>query len=96
MSLTIQDVQKVARLARLELSLAEMEQTTKQLGAILEYAEKLNVLDITNVEPTAHVLPIQNVLREDVLKPSLPREQALANAPDPAKGCFRVPKILEG
>lgn len=96
MSLSIQDVEKVARLARLEVTEEEKATYAKQLGAILEYAEKLNSLDVAGVEPTAHVLPIQNVLRVDALAASLPREQALANAPDPAKGCFRVPKILEG
>jgi aspartyl-tRNA(Asn)/glutamyl-tRNA(Gln) amidotransferase subunit C len=62
----------------------------------LGYAQNLDALDVKGVEPTAHVLPLKNVLRPDVLEPSLPREQVLANAPDPAKGCFRVPKILEG
>jgi aspartyl-tRNA(Asn)/glutamyl-tRNA(Gln) amidotransferase subunit C len=94
--LTIKDVEHVARLARLELSEGEKEAMTRQLGAILGYAESLNALDVKGVEPTAHVLPLKNVLRPDVPEASLPREQALANAPDAAKGCFRVPKILEG
>jgi aspartyl-tRNA(Asn)/glutamyl-tRNA(Gln) amidotransferase subunit C len=96
MALSISDVEKVARLARLELSEKEKETYTQQLGAILGHAEALGGLDVSGVEPTAHVLPIQNVLRADVLVPSLPREQVLSGAPDPAKGCFRVPKILEG
>jgi aspartyl-tRNA(Asn)/glutamyl-tRNA(Gln) amidotransferase subunit C len=94
--LTIKDVRHVARLARLELSEAEEQAYAQQLGAILGYAQNLDALDVKGVEPTAHVLPLKNVLRPDVLEPSLPREQVLANAPDPAKGCFRVPKILEG
>jgi len=94
--LTIKDVRHVARLARLELSEAEEQAYAQQLGAILGYTQNLDALDVKGVEPTAHVLPLKNVLRPDVLEPSLPREQVLANAPDPAKGCFRVPKILEG
>ncbi len=96
MSLTKKDVEYVARLARLELTEDEKETTTRQLGAILEYAQKLNALDTQAVEPTAHVLPLANVLRPDERLPSMDREDVLANAPDKAKGCFRVPKILEG
>jgi aspartyl-tRNA(Asn)/glutamyl-tRNA(Gln) amidotransferase subunit C len=94
MALTHKDVEHVAKLACLELTQAETEKYTRQLAAILEYAGQLNELDTTDVEPTAHVLPLKNVLREDQVKSSLPREEVLANAPDPFKGCFRVPKIL--
>jgi aspartyl-tRNA(Asn)/glutamyl-tRNA(Gln) amidotransferase subunit C len=96
MSLTKQQVEHVAKLACLELSEAEKEKFTQQLGAILSYVEQLDALDTKNVEPTAHVLPLKNVLRADDLKPSLGRDQVLANAPDPFKGSFRVPKILDG
>jgi aspartyl-tRNA(Asn)/glutamyl-tRNA(Gln) amidotransferase subunit C len=96
MALTKKDVEYVARLARLELTEDEKDLYTRQLGAILEYVEKLKTLDTSKVEPTTHVLPLRNVMREDELKEGLSRDEALANAPDKAKGCFRVPKILEG
>lgn len=95
MALTPQDVDKVADLARLEISPEERERYTVQLNAILEHAQDIAKLDVSQVRPTAHILPLQNVWREDVNKPCLPREEALANAPDKSKGCFRVPKIIE-
>jgi aspartyl-tRNA(Asn)/glutamyl-tRNA(Gln) amidotransferase subunit C len=95
MSLTEKDVDHVAKLARLEISPEERALYTKQLGAILEHADGLAKLDVSNVKPTSHALPMQNVFREDVAQPSMPREQILANAPDKAKGSFRVPKIIE-
>jgi len=95
MSITLKDVEHVANLARLELSDAEKEQFTGQLNAILKYAEKLNTLDTEHVEPTSHVLPITNVMRDDVQKPSLPIEQVLLNAPDEEDGQIKVPAVLE-
>ncbi len=95
MSLTEKDVDHVAKLARLEISADERALYTKQLAAILEHADGLAKLDVSKVEPTAHILPLQNVFREDVSQPSMPREQILANAPDKAKGSIRVPKIIE-
>jgi aspartyl-tRNA(Asn)/glutamyl-tRNA(Gln) amidotransferase subunit C len=95
MGLTEKDVKYVARLARLGLSDEEAKTAAVQLGAILEYAEMLNQLDTEKVEPTSHVLPLSNVLRKDEVTPSMDRDSILANAPDKAKGCFRVPKILE-
>jgi len=88
-------VERVALLARLELSEHEMAQLSTQLSAIIGYIEKLNALDVSNVEPLAHCLPLQNVLREDVPRPSLSNEQALSNAPDREEGYFKVPKILD-
>ena len=88
------DVEKVAKLARLNLSDAEIQQFTGQLGAILEYVEKMNELDTENVEPLAHCLPVHNVLRDDVPKPSLTNEQALANAPERENEYFKMPKVL--
>jgi len=78
------------------LSEAEITQFTGQLGAILEYVEKLNQLDTSKVEPLAHCLPISNCLREDEIKQSLGTEKTLANAPDKDEQFFIVPKILEG
>jgi aspartyl-tRNA(Asn)/glutamyl-tRNA(Gln) amidotransferase subunit C len=95
MALTAKDVDHVAKLARLEISDAERELYAKQLNAVLEHAEGLKKVDVQGVPPTAHVLPLKNVWREDELRPSMPREEVLANAPDKAKGCFRVPKIIE-
>ena len=88
-------VRRVAVLSRLELSDAEVAQFSTQLSSIVEYIEKLNELDTDNVEPLAHCLPVHNVLREDVPKPSLSNEAALANAPEREDEYFKVPKILD-
>ncbi|MEN6425241.1 MAG: Asp-tRNA(Asn)/Glu-tRNA(Gln) amidotransferase subunit GatC [Phycisphaerales bacterium] len=90
-----QQVRKVAKLARLALSDAEIEEFTGQLGAILGYVEKMNELDTTGVEPLAHCLPISNVFRTDEVRESLGTEKTLANAPDRDGSFFKVPKILE-
>ncbi|MFX3632684.1 MAG: Asp-tRNA(Asn)/Glu-tRNA(Gln) amidotransferase subunit GatC [Candidatus Pristimantibacillus sp.] len=95
MSITLKDVEHVANLARLELSDQEKEQFTGQLNAILKYAEKLNGLNTDDVEPTSHVLPITNVMREDVMRESLPIEKVMLNAPDEEDGQFKVPAVLE-
>ena len=96
MKITREDVANVALLSRLEFCESELETFTGQLDAILEYADVLNKLNVDNVEPTAHVLPLKNVMRADEAKPSLPRELALANAPEQEDGYFKVPKIMEG
>ena len=93
--LTRDDVRHVARLARLELTDAELDVFTGQLATILEHAAQVSALDTTGVEPTAHPFPLVNVLRPDVVKPSLPRDEVLAEAPDAEDGRFRVPRILE-
>ena len=90
-----EQVRKVAKLSRLELTEAEVEEFTGQLSAILDYVEKMNELDTANVEPLAHCLPVSNVFREDVAKESLGTEKALANAPERDGEFFKVPKILE-
>ena len=90
-----QQVRKVAKLSRLDLSDAEVEEFTGQLSAILDYVEKMNELDTKNVEPLAHCLPVHNVFREDVVKESLEAEKVLANAPQQDGEFFRVPKILD-
>ncbi|GIW54427.1 MAG: aspartyl/glutamyl-tRNA(Asn/Gln) amidotransferase subunit C [Nitrospiraceae bacterium] len=89
------EVEKVARLARLELTEAEKDAFGRQLSSILTYMEKLNTYDTAGVEPTATVLGEVNVFREDEVRPSLPVDRALANAPEQADGFFVVPKILE-
>lgn len=90
-----QDVEHVARLARLELSDAEIERMREQLNAILGYIDKLRELDITNVEPTSHAVPLVNVMREDEVVPCVPTDAMLANAPDRVGELFRVPRIIE-
>ena len=89
-------VRKVARLSRLELTEAEVEEFTGQLSAILDYVEKMNELNTDNVEPLAHCLPISNVFRADSVKESLGTEKTLANAPQRDGEFFKVPKILDG
>jgi aspartyl-tRNA(Asn)/glutamyl-tRNA(Gln) amidotransferase subunit C len=96
MSLPRETVAKVARLARLELSDAELQAFTGQLGAILEYVARLDELDTSQVEPLVHAVEVANVLRHDVLSPSLPRSAALANAPKSDGKYFLVPAIIEG
>jgi len=93
MAITREDVLHVARLARLELAGDEVEQMREQLSAILEAVGKVAELDLEGVEPTAHPLDLVNVLAEDERRPSLPREKALANAPDPEDGFFGVPAV---
>jgi aspartyl-tRNA(Asn)/glutamyl-tRNA(Gln) amidotransferase subunit C len=88
-------VRKVAKLSRLDLSDAEVEEFTGQLSAILDYVEKMNELDTTGVEPLAHCLPVSNVLREDSPKESLGTDKVLANAPQRDDEFFKVPKILD-
>jgi aspartyl-tRNA(Asn)/glutamyl-tRNA(Gln) amidotransferase subunit C len=89
------DVKYVAHLARLSLTPEEEKKLGAQLGQILGYVEKLKELDVTNVEPTAHAVPMVNVTRADEVRPSLPHEEALRNAPRQAGGLFIVPKIVE-
>ena len=95
MSITIGDVEHVAKLARLELSPEEKETFTEQLNAILMYMEKLNELNTDGVEPMSHVLPLRNVMREDKPRPSWPIEKVMQNAPDEEDGQFKVPAVLE-
>ncbi|MFP4979423.1 Asp-tRNA(Asn)/Glu-tRNA(Gln) amidotransferase subunit GatC [Paenibacillus sp. CN-4] len=95
MTVTVNDVQHVAKLARLQLSPEEEAMFTEQMNAILKYAEKLNELDTEQVKPTTHVLQVSNVMRDDVVKPSVEQEEALLNAPDSEDGQFKVPAVLE-
>jgi aspartyl-tRNA(Asn)/glutamyl-tRNA(Gln) amidotransferase subunit C len=88
-----EDVLHVAKLARLEIPDGEIEHVQGELGAILDAVGKVAELDLTDVEPTSHPLDLVNVWAEDEPRPSLAREDALANAPDPADGAFRVPAV---
>ena len=89
------EVQHVARLARLHLTDDELERMREQLDAILAYIDKLRQLDVEGVEPTSHAVPLVNVMREDEIAPCLPEDEALANAPDRVDDMFRVPRIIE-
>ena len=90
-----EEVKKVAFLGRLHLSDEEIERFTGQLGDILEYASMLDELDIKNVEATSHVVPLKNVLREDIAGESISVDDALANAPEPFGDYFTVPRIID-
>jgi aspartyl-tRNA(Asn)/glutamyl-tRNA(Gln) amidotransferase subunit C len=92
--LTRDDVLHVATLARLALTDEEVDLFTQQLGAVLEHAAGVSALDTTGVPPTAHPIPLENVLREDEVRPGLDRAEVLAEAPAAESGRFRVPPIL--
>jgi aspartyl-tRNA(Asn)/glutamyl-tRNA(Gln) amidotransferase subunit C len=94
MAITREQVEHVARLAHLALREEEIERLTGQLGAILEAVGKVSELDLSDVEPTSHPLDLVNVWRDDAPQPSLPREEALANAPDIEQGFFKVPPAI--
>lgn len=95
MSISSKDVQYLAHLARIELTPEEIQRFAGELDEILAYVEKLKSVDTDGVLPTSHVLPLANVYREDANRPSLPAEEALANAPDREGPYFRVPRIID-
>lgn len=88
-------VRHVALLSRLELAEGEAEKYAKDLDNILHYVQKLSELDTSDVPPTSHSLALKNVFREDVVRPSLANEAALANAPEHEDECFKVPAVLQ-
>jgi len=95
MKIEEKQVAEVAQLASLALSSEEMKRFAEQLSGILTYVEKLETLYIAKIEPTSHVVPLTNVSRKDTVRPSLPVEDVLRNAPDQEPPFFRVPKIIE-
>lgn len=95
-TLGLEDVKKVAKLARLAIPEAELPRFTKQLDSILEYVEQLKQADVEGVEPMAHAVRLTNVLRPDEPQPALPTEVALQNAPDTDGPFFKVPKVIGG
>jgi aspartyl-tRNA(Asn)/glutamyl-tRNA(Gln) amidotransferase subunit C len=95
MALTTKEVEYVARLARLRLSPEEIEKLRAQLSNILDYIDMLKEVDVAGVPPTAQVTDLLNILRADEVRPSLPREDVLLNAPDQQDGLFRVKAIFE-
>jgi aspartyl-tRNA(Asn)/glutamyl-tRNA(Gln) amidotransferase subunit C len=96
MSLTPADVEKVALLARLQLSSSEVQTMTSQLGRVLAYVDQLGELDdeLVGVEPMAHAIDVANVFAADEMRPSFPRDEMLANAPKRDDECYRVPAVL--
>jgi aspartyl-tRNA(Asn)/glutamyl-tRNA(Gln) amidotransferase subunit C len=92
--ITRDDVEHVARLARLELTDEEIAAYTSQLASILEHADDIAALETDDVPPTSHPIPLRNVLRADAVRPSLDRDEVLAAAPDAVDGRFRVPPVL--
>ncbi len=95
MKLTREQVVHIAELARLALTEEEIALYQEQLSAVLEYAERLQALDTDAIPPTATVLPVRNVMRADEPRPSMARDDVLANAPQAEDGCFRVQAVLE-
>ncbi|WP_108671818.1 Asp-tRNA(Asn)/Glu-tRNA(Gln) amidotransferase subunit GatC [Peribacillus acanthi] len=93
--ISLDQVKHVANLARLAITEEEAQSFVKNLDAIIGFAEQLNELDTTGVQPTSHVLDIKNVFRQDEAKEGLPVEQVMKNAPDSKDGYIRVPSILE-
>jgi aspartyl-tRNA(Asn)/glutamyl-tRNA(Gln) amidotransferase subunit C len=94
--LTLDEVRKVAHLARLALADGEDETMRAQLEQILAYMAELDAVDVSGVEPTYHAIPLDAPLRADVIRPSLPRDEALSAAPAAEEGGFAVPKVLDG
>ncbi|WP_072774827.1 Asp-tRNA(Asn)/Glu-tRNA(Gln) amidotransferase subunit GatC [Desulfitobacterium chlororespirans] len=94
MKISREEVEHVAFLARLALTEEELVTNTEQLNSILDYAAMLEKLNTDDIKPTAHAVPLHNVLREDQVKPSMAREKVLANAPDAQDGFFKVPRIV--
>ena len=94
MTITPEQVRHVADLARLQIAEGELEKFARQLDAILEYMQTMEEVDTRGVPATSHAVDIINAFREDRRKPSLSREEALANAPDPREGSFGVPKVI--
>lgn len=94
MPLSIDEVEHVARLARLNLTAEEKERFAEQLSSILDYVDELGSLPTDGIEPLTHILPVQNVFREDIVRPSASRAEILANGPLVEDGLFKVPKIL--
>ena len=95
MSVSKEDVKHIASLARLEFSEEELEKYTKNMADIVDFANSLSALDVSNVQPTNHILDIKNVFRKDEVRPSYDREEILKNAPTKAGGCVSVPKVIE-
>ncbi|CUU11190.1 MAG: Asp-tRNA(Asn)/Glu-tRNA(Gln) amidotransferase subunit GatC [Fimbriimonadales bacterium] len=95
MALTLEQMRHLAKLARLELDDAQLEALMAPINALMAHFEKLQALPLDEVEPTSHSIPVYNAFREDIVGTPLPREEALANAPEARDGLFIVPRIVE-
>ena len=95
MKVTAEDVRHIATLSRLTVPETEMEKFTEQFNQIINYADILQQIDTTDIEPTAHVLPVANVLREDVVQEGVAHEDAMKNAPAVHNDGFKVPRVIE-
>ncbi|RKD28998.1 Asp-tRNA(Asn)/Glu-tRNA(Gln) amidotransferase subunit GatC [Thermohalobacter berrensis] len=95
MDISKEDVKHVAKLARLEFSQEEIEDFTQKFASVIEYVEKLKEVDVEGIEPTYHVHPIKNVMREDKVGKSMDRDKVLSNAPDKETGFFKIPNVLD-
>ncbi len=95
MIISREEVEHIAKLAKLSLSEEEVNKYAKDLASIAEFINELNEVDVSGVSPTAHVVDKQNVFRKDEMKDSFPREQILKNAPSKEAGCISVPKVVE-
>lgn len=95
MSVSREEILKIAKLSKLEFSEQELDKFTNDLSNIVDFANQLANIDVEDVKPTAHILDIQNVFKEDEIKPSYLREEILKNAPSAQGGCISVPKVVE-
>ena len=95
MKISAEEIKKIALLSRLEIKDDQIEAVGKQLNDILSYMDLMSQVDITDVKPTAHAVSMSNVMRDDVPQPSLSKEKALQNAPEPENGYFKVPKVIQ-
>ena len=95
MSISKKDVQYIAALARIHVSEDKLQGLTKNLADIVGYVEQIQKLDLKDVKPTSHAVPLTNALRQDIVKPSLPNEKVLSIAPQARDGCFQVPLVIE-
>lgn len=95
MSISHEDVNYAAKLARLKLAPGELDRYVGQLSGIMDHIDKISQLDLSDVEPTSHVLPLANIFREDEVRPSFTQLEVLLNGPEVEAGAFRVPAILE-
>ena len=95
MSISKEDVKYIAALARIDVPTEKLEGFTKTLSGIVQYVEQLQELDVTDVKPTSHAVPVGNVWRADVVKPSLTNQEAMRLAVEPKDGSFKVPLVIE-
>jgi aspartyl-tRNA(Asn)/glutamyl-tRNA(Gln) amidotransferase subunit C len=96
MNISVEDIKHLTRLSKLHFNQVEAGYYVQDLKRIIEYVEKLNEIDLEEITPTAHILPIKNVFREDEVKQSMAVSEILKNAPDAQEDCFHVPQVVEG